>query len=732
MKKIIIGVGLLILGGIAHAQNGLENIIVEKYYVANAADAAAADADATGAGYATGALPVGSVTYRVYADLLPGYKVQALYGTNAPSHALKVTTTTSFYNNSAGGNNPTWNRNAIKNTTGSVLGLDSWFSVGSAATNAYGVLKSEDDVTNGGANLVTTVSGNVLQNNAAAAGIPLTTQDGYYYSGAPSGLAAPQSVTFVGLTTELNVFTDGSTVGNSFITTNGSIASLNGSTGPIAATNRVLIGQFTTNGVFGFELNLQLGTPTGGTQNFVAKNPIGAEISIPSLTLAPNLPPTVSITSPTTGASFITGSTVAIAATAADADGTVSSVKFFVDGVSIGVDNSSPYTANYTGVVGSHTLTARAYDNTGDSTTSAAVTINVANNQPPTVSVSAPTTGVVGDVIAISATAADADGTVASVQFFVDGVSLSTSNSSPYQASWTAVLGLHHITAKATDNLGAQTTSAVADITIAANIPPAVSLTSPTSSSVFTAPAVVSLAATASDADGTVTQVEFFVNGVSVGIDNSAPYTGSWTSVIGNAVFTAKATDNRGAVTTSAPITLSIADPNALPYKIVTTTEKCLITSFCLPIAAVDTVKNVIGYDLVLHYNTAKVRATGGITVNSALITPSYVDVANSIDSINGVMNISVYFNSTAPAGTVFHGTGNLLCVQFNKKAGFNSVDTAHFTVSPLQESYYNGVVAKLTQAGDYISYKDSTFTGKLKFWADTSAIPYNVANPNQ
>ena len=84
MKKIILGASLLILGGIAHAQNGLENIIVEKYYVANAADAAAADVDATNAGYATGALPVGSVTYRVYADLLPGYKVQALYGTNAP------------------------------------------------------------------------------------------------------------------------------------------------------------------------------------------------------------------------------------------------------------------------------------------------------------------------------------------------------------------------------------------------------------------------------------------------------------------------------------------------------------------------------------------------------------------------------------------------------------------------------------------------------------------------
>ena len=86
MKKIILGLSLILLTELVHAA-GLENIIVEKYYVSNAADA----------GGSMGTLPVGSVTYRIFADLLPGFKFQALYG--IPTHELRFETTTSFFNN---------------------------------------------------------------------------------------------------------------------------------------------------------------------------------------------------------------------------------------------------------------------------------------------------------------------------------------------------------------------------------------------------------------------------------------------------------------------------------------------------------------------------------------------------------------------------------------------------------------------------------------------------------
>lgn len=89
-----------------------------------------------------------------------------------------------------------------------------------------------------------------------------------------------------------------------------------------------------------------------------------------------NIPPTVSITSPVNGASFTTGTQAAISANATDADGTVSQVEFFVDGNSIGIDNSSPYSVNWTVSLGSHSLTAVATDNLNAGTTSAAITVS--------------------------------------------------------------------------------------------------------------------------------------------------------------------------------------------------------------------------------------------------------------------------------------------------------------------------------------------------------------------
>ncbi len=73
--------------------------------------------------------------------------------------------------------------------------------------------------------------------------------------------------------------------------------------------------------------------------------------------------------------------------------------------------------------------------------------------------------------------------------------------------------GNYVITAKATDNGGVITTSLSVDLAVTnsvANMAPTVNLTSPTNNSTFTAPANIALTATATDADGTVSKVEFF------------------------------------------------------------------------------------------------------------------------------------------------------------------------------------------------------------------------------
>jgi hypothetical protein len=88
--------------------------------------------------------------------------------------------------------------------------------------------------------------------------------------------------------------------------------------------------------------------------------------------------PTVDITSPTAGTPFDAPTDVTIAATAADSEGTVSTVEFYDGSTKLGEDTTSPYSYTWTNApVGSHTLTAKAIDNQGVVTTSTPVQITV-------------------------------------------------------------------------------------------------------------------------------------------------------------------------------------------------------------------------------------------------------------------------------------------------------------------------------------------------------------------
>src|SRR5258706_6688964 len=90
MKKILFGFALFLIAAMAGAQQGLTNIVVEKYYVSTAADSIGSAANGSGV------LPVGSVTHRLWAVMLRGYNFHALYV--VARHTLLVNTTTKFFN----------------------------------------------------------------------------------------------------------------------------------------------------------------------------------------------------------------------------------------------------------------------------------------------------------------------------------------------------------------------------------------------------------------------------------------------------------------------------------------------------------------------------------------------------------------------------------------------------------------------------------------------------------
>ena len=97
-------------------------------------------------------------------------------------------------------------------------------------------------------------------------------------------------------------------------------------------------------------------------------------------------------------------------------------------------------------------------------------------------------------------------------------------------------------------------------VSVQGNSQPTVTLTQPSDGATFTAPATVTLAAIASDADGTVAKVEFFNGQTKLGEDTSAPYSFTWSGVgAGTYTLTARATDDLGGVTTSVASTITVS-----------------------------------------------------------------------------------------------------------------------------------------------------------------------------
>src|SRR5690606_26125216 len=78
----------------------------------------------------------------------------------------------------------------------------------------------------------------------------------------------------------------------------------------------------------------------------------------------------------------------------------------------------------------------------------------------------------------------------------------------------------------------------------------------------FTAPASITITANASDADGTVSNVQFYNGNTLIGSDATAPYSFTWNNVAsGNYAITARATDNSGVTTTSSIINITVSNP---------------------------------------------------------------------------------------------------------------------------------------------------------------------------
>ncbi|XXF81089.1 Ig-like domain-containing protein [Myxococcaceae bacterium GXIMD 01537] len=280
-----------------------------------------------------------------------------------------------------------------------------------------------------------------------------------------------------------------------------------------------------------------------------------------------NTPPSVAITSPAGGATV--DGVVGITVNATDNVG-VANVQLRIDGRNL--SSSQLDTRLFRN--GDHVLTAHARDAAGNLTTSASVRITIDNElvdtASPEVEITSPgASETVSGVFTVRMSASDDVG-VTQVHVELDGVQVGETD---VAAPWSVTLdtealqpyGVKQLTAVARDAAGNVTTSTPVSINVSAPppdlSPPSVQIVAPASG--VTVGGTIQVKIDAYD-NVRVVGVQLQVNGQNVGAEDlSYPY---WinltTTQVGNGTFpvTAVARDRAGNTTTSAPITLTIAN----------------------------------------------------------------------------------------------------------------------------------------------------------------------------
>ena len=266
---------------------------------------------------------------------------------------------------------------------------------------------------------------------------------------------------------------------------------------------------------------------------------------------------------------------VTLTAEATDADGVISRVEYYLGADKIGETVFAPHTMNYAVIAaGNYAFRAIAFDNAGAPGPSPTVNLVAGTTQTniaPKVTLAAtPGSMTTGGPVTLTATASDDDGTIANVKFYEGTALIATVTTAPYTYVYnTTSAKIYRFHAVAADNLGLTSTSPEVPVSVGqlTNIAPKVTLTASPGS--LAAPGMVTLNATASDDDGTIQRVSFFVNGNKIVDVTTPPYTTTYTTT-SNAIykFTAQAVDDKNLTTTTADVNVSVGQTTNIAPKV--------------------------------------------------------------------------------------------------------------------------------------------------------------------
>ncbi len=212
---------------------------------------------------------------------------------------------------------------------------------------------------------------------------------------------------------------------------------------------------------------------TGVTYNYGLELYVGSAIA--------NKAPAISLTIPYNIVKYSAPARIKLNAAAADEDGKITKVQFFNGTTRLHTEDAAPYGFLWIDVpTGNYTLTAKAFDDCGNVTTSNSINVSVvAENVPPVVSIVSPvndTTYTGPATIRLIAEAKDPNDKISKVEFYSGTTLIRTEHYYPYTYTWTNVqAGTYTITAKAYDDKGLSATSDPVTVTVTASSLPIVS-----------------------------------------------------------------------------------------------------------------------------------------------------------------------------------------------------------------------------------------------------------------
>jgi len=287
--------------------------------------------------------------------------------------------------------------------------------------------------------------------------------------------------------------------------------------------------------------------------------PTGATQTGSVIVTTMNLAPLVRITGPTNSQGFLNRAVVTVTNAVSDLDGTIQQIQLFLGANPVGTVTNPPGTSTLPIgplFAGTHVLTTRAIDNQGATSTSAPVTIvirprtNTITMSGTTFSPSTLPNSTVGDTLVFTNTSgthtATSDnpveplcGGTAILQNTTCRVTLASAGIFPFYCGFHQSLNMTGVVFVA----GA----------------PLTSITTPANGAILPEPGNFTVTADATKLGGTITNVEFFANGVLLGRDTTSPFSADAANLpAGDYLLTVRAMDNAGFSGFATPISISV------------------------------------------------------------------------------------------------------------------------------------------------------------------------------